>query len=249
MQTVLDLIEAFRRSKTMFAAVELGIFHGKRPSDCKTLGRLLEACAALGLLEKRGEEFVNTGQADKYLRSDSPDTMAGYIRYSNRVLYRMWGHLKHAVREGTHRWKQTFDLDGPLFSRFSAPRPACVSSSCACTDTGRSARRPWCLHSTSAAFSTSSIWAGKLVGPKLLAMTTSEQAGAGFMPQGMRYGLGMMVNNGQEPKWFGHGGGAPGMNGELRIYPGTGVVAVLSNLDPPAATRLVDFFEQRMPLN
>lgn len=94
------------------------------------------------------------------------------------------------------------------------------------------------------------LTAGKLVIPKLLTMMTSEQAGAGFMPQGLRYGFGMMVNNGQEPKWYGHGGGAPGMNGELRIYPGTGVVvAVLSNLDPPAATRLVDFFEQRMPLN
>lgn len=28
---VLDLIEAFRRSKTMFAAVELGVFDGMRP--------------------------------------------------------------------------------------------------------------------------------------------------------------------------------------------------------------------------
>src|SRR5882672_2171008 len=33
----------------------------------------------------------------------------------------------------------------------------------------------------------------------------------------------------------GHNGGAPGMNGELRIYPQSGyVVAVLANLDPPA---------------
>jgi CubicO group peptidase (beta-lactamase class C family) len=36
----------------------------------------------------------------------------------------------------------------------------------------------------------------------------------------------------------GHGGGAPGMNGDLRIYPKSGyVVAVLANLDPPAARR------------
>ena len=52
---VLDLIEAFRRSKTMFAAVELGIFDGQRPADLKELGRLLDACVALGLLEKQGE--------------------------------------------------------------------------------------------------------------------------------------------------------------------------------------------------
>ena len=38
---------------------------------------------------------------------------------------------------------------------------------------------------------------------------------------------------------FGHGGGAPGMNGELKICPAPGyVVAVLSNLDPPARLEL-----------
>ena len=116
--TVVDLIEAFRRSKTMFTAVELGIFDGKRPQDCKELARLLDACVALGLLEKVAHEYVNTQESEKYLRSDSPDTMVGYIRYSNRVLYPMWGNLEDAVREGSHRWKQTFNLDGPIFSHF-----------------------------------------------------------------------------------------------------------------------------------
>lgn len=47
---------------------------------------------------------------------------------------------------------------------------------------------------------------------------------------------------------FGHGGGAPGMNGDLRICPSTGyVVAVLANLDPPAATRVSDFIVNRLP--
>ena len=115
---VLDLIDAFRRSKTMFAAVELGIFDGRRPSDCKELARLLDACVALGLLERRGDTYVNTDEADKFLRSDSPDTLTGYIRYSNSALYPMWGHLEDAVREGGPRWKQTFGWDGPIFSHF-----------------------------------------------------------------------------------------------------------------------------------
>jgi acetylserotonin N-methyltransferase len=102
----------------MFAAVELGIFDGNRPVDCKELGRLLEACVSLGLLEKRGEGYVNTLEAEKYLRSDSPDTLSGYIRYSNNALYPMWGHLEDAVREGSHRWKQTFGFEGPIFSHF-----------------------------------------------------------------------------------------------------------------------------------
>ena len=49
---------------------------------------------------------------------------------------------------------------------------------------------------------------------------------------------------------FGHGGGAPGMNGDLQIYPQSGyVIAVLSNLDPPAASRVSDFIGNRLPKN
>jgi acetylserotonin O-methyltransferase len=115
---VLDLIDAFRRSKTMFAAVKLGIFDGARPADCKELPRLLDACVALGLLEKRDGGYLNTAEADRYLRSDSPDSLTGYIRYSNDALYPMWAHLEDAVREGTPRWEQTFGLEGGIFSGF-----------------------------------------------------------------------------------------------------------------------------------
>jgi CubicO group peptidase (beta-lactamase class C family) len=46
----------------------------------------------------------------------------------------------------------------------------------------------------------------------------------------------------------GHGGGAPGMNGDLRIYPKSGyVVAVLSNFDPPAAQQVSSFIDARLP--
>jgi hypothetical protein len=38
------------------------------------------------------------------------------------------------------------------------------------------------------------------------------------------------------------------MNGDLRIYPKSGyVVAVLANLDPPAAQRLSEFLDYRLP--
>jgi acetylserotonin N-methyltransferase len=115
---IVELIEAFRRSKTMFAAVKLGIFDGARPADYKALPRLLDACVALRLLEKRDGTYVNTPESDKYLRSDSPDPLTGYIHYSNDALYPMWAHLEDAVREGTPRWKQTFGLEGGIFSGF-----------------------------------------------------------------------------------------------------------------------------------
>jgi acetylserotonin N-methyltransferase len=115
---VLDLIEAFRRSKTLFAAVQLGIFDGERPPGV-AIDRLLDACVALGLLERRGPTFVNAPVADAYLRRSSPRTLAGYIRYSNAALYPMWGHLESAVLEGTNRWHETFGGErGAIFSHF-----------------------------------------------------------------------------------------------------------------------------------
>ena len=118
---ILDLIEAFRRSKTMFAAVELGIFDGRRPNGA-ALDRLLEACVSLGLLEKRGDESVNTPIADEYLKSSSPRTLSGYIRYSNQALYPMWAQLEAAVMEGTHRWGHAGGLFDHFFKTESARR-------------------------------------------------------------------------------------------------------------------------------
>jgi D-alanyl-D-alanine carboxypeptidase len=60
------------------------------------------------------------------------------------------------------------------------------------------------------------------------------------------YGFGDHKINGT--RCFGHGGGAPGMNGGLEICPSIGyVVAVLANLDPPAAGRISDFIANRLP--
>jgi D-alanyl-D-alanine carboxypeptidase len=48
--------------------------------------------------------------------------------------------------------------------------------------------------------------------------------------------------------WVGHGGGAPGINGDLKIYPKPGyLVAVLANLDPPAAQRISEYLDHRLP--
>jgi D-alanyl-D-alanine carboxypeptidase len=49
-------------------------------------------------------------------------------------------------------------------------------------------------------------------------------------------------------RFYGHSGGAPGINSELRIYPASGyVVAVMANLDPPAASALAAFIGARLP--
>jgi CubicO group peptidase (beta-lactamase class C family) len=64
---------------------------------------------------------------------------------------------------------------------------------------------------------------------------------------GARYAYGFRDRQLRGTRCFGHGGGAPGMNGELRICPAAGyVVAVLSNLDPPAADEISDLVTDRL---
>jgi D-alanyl-D-alanine carboxypeptidase len=67
---------------------------------------------------------------------------------------------------------------------------------------------------------------------------------------GIRYAYGFEDDRDAEGNgWVGHGGGAPGMNGDLRIYPGSGyVVVVLANLDPPVAQRVADYLDARLPI-
>ena len=130
--SVLDCLDGFRRSQTLFAALSLGIFDllksgpQSAPDVARQIGantsaveRLLEACASLGFTEKRGDAFSNSAIASMYLVKSSSHTLAGYIQYSNGALYPMWAHLDDAVREGSHRWRQTFQLSaGALFDRF-----------------------------------------------------------------------------------------------------------------------------------
>jgi D-alanyl-D-alanine carboxypeptidase len=70
-------------------------------------------------------------------------------------------------------------------------------------------------------------------------------------PRGDKYAFGFMDNGRGTPlRHFGHGGGAPGMNGDLEIFWQSGyVIAVLSNLDPRAANRISDFIVNRLPAN
>lgn len=115
----------------MFAAVSTGVFDAVHEApaaaaalaerfglNAGALERLLDGCVGLGLLVKSEGQYRNTEAASAYLRRDAPGTLAGYILYSDRALYPMWGNLEDALREGTPRWRQTFGLPGPLFASF-----------------------------------------------------------------------------------------------------------------------------------
>lgn len=128
---VLDLLQAFRWSKAMFAAVSLGVFDALAagPKSLAALAtelklnpdgleRLLDACVGLELLHRDAKGYGNTPAAAAYLCKTSPQRLTGYINYSNDMMWKLWGNLEGAIREGTHRWKQTFGWDGPIFSNF-----------------------------------------------------------------------------------------------------------------------------------
>jgi CubicO group peptidase (beta-lactamase class C family) len=87
------------------------------------------------------------------------------------------------------------------------------------------------------------LQAGKLISMNSVAeMTTPQDIG-----KASGYGFGIQGEG--SLLHYTASGGAPGMNGMLSIFPQLGYVLVcLSNLDPPAADNMVEYFSVRMPV-
>jgi D-alanyl-D-alanine carboxypeptidase len=107
---------------------------------------------------------------------------------------------------------------------------------------------PWSGTSAGGGYSTvgdlflfaQALQSGKLLDAALLRQATTDQTHHG-------YGFGFYVLPGGA---YGHGGGAPGINGELRILPKQGyVIVVLTNRDPSMATQMESFIEEALPQN
>jgi CubicO group peptidase (beta-lactamase class C family) len=86
------------------------------------------------------------------------------------------------------------------------------------------------------------LMSNKLLKAETLAEATRPQFTTGA------YGFGFQLGPPDEARTYGHGGGAPGMNAILRVYPESGQsVIVLCNLDSPSASRIGDWLHARMP--
>ena len=110
---IVDMASAFYESAALFAASDLGIFKTlaeRGPADLETVasacgldrrgGRLLlDACVAIGLLEKDDGRYRNTAEASIFLVPGSPADLSGAIRY-NRDVYAAWGRLKEMALTG-----------------------------------------------------------------------------------------------------------------------------------------------------
>jgi CubicO group peptidase (beta-lactamase class C family) len=87
---------------------------------------------------------------------------------------------------------------------------------------------------------------GRLVSAETLATLISAKAEMGRRPDGSSaYGYGFVIrDNGAS---FGHGGGAPGVNGELRVRTDSPwIVATLGNTDPPQASEAAAAVERAL---
>lgn len=111
---ILDIGFAFRKSKVLLSAVELGLFSelGSYALTCEELAERLgvhqrgardffDALVALELLDRdRQGRYTNRPDCVPYLDRSSPSYLGGRLDHLNSRLYRHWGHLTQALRSG-----------------------------------------------------------------------------------------------------------------------------------------------------
>lgn len=110
---IISMASAFYESQVLFTASDLGIFSlldDLGPADAETLARaaelnqrgarlLLDACVSLDLLQKTGDQYSNTREAEMFLVPGSPGDLSKAIRY-NRDVYEAWGRLDQLAKTG-----------------------------------------------------------------------------------------------------------------------------------------------------
>ncbi|XP_011856020.1 PREDICTED: N-acetylserotonin O-methyltransferase-like protein [Mandrillus leucophaeus] len=65
--------------------------------------KLLDVCAAMGLLEKTEQGYSNTETANLYLASDSEYSLHGFMLQNNDVIWNLFTYLEFAIREGRNQ--------------------------------------------------------------------------------------------------------------------------------------------------
>ena len=130
---VLELFLSFWVSRTVMAAVEMGVFDvlaGTGLSEEEAAERLgirarparglFDTCVAVGLLERSDGSIRSTPAAERYLASDSEYSIRNYV-LDERWCWPAWGRLEEALRndapplpqdeDGYHVFPEEFLLD------------------------------------------------------------------------------------------------------------------------------------------
>lgn len=110
---IVEIACAFYDSCVLFAACDVGVFAalaGRGPSDGPALAGelglderaarlLLDACVAVGLLEKEDGRYRNSPESEAFLAPGAPADLSGALRYNRRV-YSVWAGLAEFARTG-----------------------------------------------------------------------------------------------------------------------------------------------------
>lgn len=109
--SIFQIASGFMASKHLFVATEIELFEhisesGSTLDDlsasCKvpqrTLRMIADAMVALGLLERRGDLYLNGPAAATFLSGRTPADLRPMMRFLNRLSYRRWLNLESAVR-------------------------------------------------------------------------------------------------------------------------------------------------------
>lgn len=130
---VLELFLGFWISRTVMAAVELGVFdlldrtslaleeaQGRLGLSARPARALLDTCVATRLLDKKDGRYRNAPLASRYLAAGSEYSLRNYV-LDERWCWPSWGRLEDALRgnaqllpadgEGYHAFPEEFFLD------------------------------------------------------------------------------------------------------------------------------------------
>ncbi|XP_032385834.1 putative bifunctional dTTP/UTP pyrophosphatase/methyltransferase protein isoform X1 [Etheostoma spectabile] len=124
---IIHLMDGFKASKALFTASKMCVFDllQSRPgldaaqvaqeikASVKGTECLLEACVSLGLLKSKPRAcqkpvYKNTHLSSRFLLSDAPFSMRGYIQHCDDTVWPLFSHLESAVREGANQREKAF---------------------------------------------------------------------------------------------------------------------------------------------
>lgn len=119
-ESILSIASAFRKSKILLSAIELGIFSliGHRELNSKDVAyelntdenateRMLNALASIGLLDKSRQHFRNTSESLRYLDKNSSEYIGSLLHMN--LNWDSWGKLTEVVKSGKSIYNNLFE--------------------------------------------------------------------------------------------------------------------------------------------
>ena len=112
-EKILQLGFSFWGAKALLSAVELGLFtvlaggprtgeelRGQLELHPRSARDFFDALVALGMLNRHGETYSNTAEADLHLDRTKPTYVGGILEMCNVRLYNYWASLTEALKTG-----------------------------------------------------------------------------------------------------------------------------------------------------